>query len=558
MRGTPTETPPAAIDSSRSALEFVHRLLTAPNTAQPNLFDLLGELAAGFAAPAAGLAMLPEGVPLHIHPAPAGGAPTEVALPWREQPSLIEQSLRARTAMTIPRSAGGSYLLSVFGTPEHGGSLLWLEDGERAQWSAGEASALLLAGQVLTRRLAGEEALPRWAEQLDRSVRQQRLEAAASLVRRLAHDFGNILTGILGFSELALTQQLSTHSPLHAYLTEVYRSAQNGAQYTNQLRLFARRQATTSRSCNLTAALVEEEKRLRPSLGAEVCLDIDVPPDLPAVALDAEPLRQLLGIVLDNAREAIAGTGVITVSARTVQVSAAETRDLFGDVRPGTHLEITVADTGSGLPPDVRRQLFTDPFFTTKARKKGFGLAIAYGIVSAHRGGLELFPRSEGGVLVRIVLPAVPDDCGRQANPQSAIGKLRAEKILVVDDDPMILQLVTATLTRAGYRVQAVGSAEAALRSYSDAAGDPFGLVLSDVLMPDIDGIDLARRLLVLDAKVRVLFMSGQVPADFATQQFAPGQFDLLPKPFRPDGLVHAVRTALDRLPVAADDKVTR
>ncbi len=187
-------------------------------------------------------------------------------------------------------------------------------------------------------------------------------------MRRLAHDFGNVLTGILGFSELALAQQTSSATPLHAYLTEIYRGAQNGAQFTNQLRLFARRQTTTRQSCSLSAVLAEEEARLRSALGTDVQLKMELPGDLPAAALDADPLRQALAVVLDNAREAISGSGVITVSARALQLSAAQTGALFGDVRPGAHLEIAVADSGSGLTPEARRQLFTEPFFSTKPR----------------------------------------------------------------------------------------------------------------------------------------------------------------------------------------------
>lgn len=580
MNGTPKETQEASIDSSRSALEFLHRLLTDSPDHPPNLAGLLAELASAFAASAAGLTPLEGSLRLAERGFVSDARAEEVPPSWRDQPELIEKALHSSSALMVPRPAGGSWLLSVCGTAERGGWLLWLEDAGRTHWSAAEASALQLAGQTLVNRLTDEKSRPRWAAQLERDVRQQRLEAAAQLVRRLAHDFGNILTGILGFSELALTQQLSPNSPLHAYLTEVYRAAQNGAQYTNQLRLFARRQATNNRSCSLAAALAEEEKRLRPTLGAEVRLHVDLPPNLPAVALDTEPLRQLLGIVLDNAREAIGGPGLIHVSARAIEVSAAEGRELFGDVRPGPHLEIRIADTGSGLTPEARRQLFVEPFFTTRPRKKGFGLAIAYGIVSANRGGLDLLPRPEGGTLVRILLPQIVtrgssnvhrekasaldprstnhDSRSTNHDPRSPNHDPRStnhdprERVLVVDDDPMILQLVTTTLERAGYRVQAVGNAETALISYSGATGDPFHLVLSDVFMPEVNGIDLARSLLILDANVRVLFMSGQVAADFAPQDFTPGRFELLPKPFRPDGLVRAVRSALDRSPAAA------
>ena len=539
--------PPA--DSSRSALDFIHRLLAAPEGAPSTPDDVLGGLATAFGASAAGVASLPEGVPLSIHPATANPP-----APWRDQPDLIERVHRAASALTAPRPAGGSYLLTVAGTPERGGWLFWLEDATRASWSDGEAAALALAGHALARRLAAEQGVPCWAEPLDRGVRQQRLEAAARLVRRLAHDFGNILTGILGFSELALAQQLSPGSPLHAYVTEVYRGAQNGAQYTNQLRLFARRQATAhNRSCALASALAEEETRLRPALGADVSLTVDVPTELPPVGLENEHLRQILGIVLDNAREAIRDAGAIAVSARTVELNAAETRQLFGNVRPGAYVEVRITDTGAGLTPEARRQLFTEPFFSTKPRSRGFGLAIAYGILSAHHGGIELVGRAEGGTLARLLLPVAAIAAPIVPAPQppaassSQPAKAGNEKVLVVDDDPMILHFVTTSLQRAGFRVQAVSNAEDALQAYTGAAGDSFGLVLTDVLMPNLNGIDLAKRLLALDAGVRLVFMSGQVPAEIMQQAFGPERFDFLPKPFRPEGLVRAVRTALDR-----------
>lgn len=391
-----------------------------------------------------------------------------------------------------------------------------------------------------------------WAARLDHVLRQQRLEAATRVVRRLAHDFGNVLTGILGFSELALGLPLAADSPLKAYITEVHRSAQNGASYTNQLRLFARRQSYANRSCVLAAVLSEEEKRLRSAAGIELNLRIEVPADLPAAAVDAEHLRPVLAVLLDNARDAVGGIGNITVSARLVQLDEEQSRTLFGEVRPGAHLEITVTDSGRGLTPDAERQLFAEPFFSTKARKGGFGLATAYGILAAHRGGIELHNRPEGGACARIVVPAAEVPATVEPSPSTAppCPALLGDKILIVDDDPMILQFVTTTLERAGYRVQAVASADEAVQRYAGAVDDPFRLVLSDVFMPQTNGVELAKRLLAHDGNVRVLFMSGQA-AEFPQEAFAPAQFEVLSKPFRPEGLVRAVRAALDR-PAAA------
>ncbi len=417
MIGTPTSLETPLLDSNRSALEFIHRLLILPAEEHANLEELLGELSAAFTATAAGLATFPECVPLCVHPAPIDARSVIDDLKsWLNQQFAICNPQSTGGALTVPRRAGGSCLLTLLGTPERGGWLLWLEDDGRTVWSASEAGLLVMAGQALMYRWTRDETPTPWAVQLGRGICRQRMEAAAQIVRRLAHDFGNILTGILGFSELALTDKDASRSPLHEYLSEVLRGAQSGAQYTNQLRLFGRRQANSNRSCSATKVLTELSDKWRATGGektessalglyADTQLRLHLPDDLSDVAVDAEALRQVLTIVLDNAREAIVSAGVIDVSARTVQVNAGEAGALFGDVRPGKHVEIRVADNGAGFPPEVQRQLFAEPFFSTKSRKRGFGLAMAYGILSAHRGGLELLPRLEGGTIARLVVP---------------------------------------------------------------------------------------------------------------------------------------------------------
>ncbi len=435
MPGAPTEPQTPRLDSSQSILEFIHRLLILPAEEHTNLERLLEELSAAFAATTAGLATFPEGVPLCIHPAPIDDSRSIIddilsfpSSAWERRTgnsasdpgngqsaqqscaSVCSQAELGNTngigALTIPRRAGGSCLFTHLGTPEHGGLLLWLEDESRAHWSDKEAALLVLAGQILTQRLMRDETPAFWAMPLERDIRQQRMDAAARIVRRLAHDFGNILTGILGFSELALMHQAASSPPLHDFLTEICRSARNGAQYIEQLRIFARRQVRVPKSCLRTRVeLANVLAELWGEPRTDVQFKLHLPADLPPVAMGVEVLRQVLAIVLENAREAIVGTGVIDVSARTVQVNAWQACKLFGDVRPGTHLEIDVADNGSGLTPEAQRQLFIDPFFSTKPRKRGFGLAMAYGILSAHRGGLELLPRPEGGTLARLIVP---------------------------------------------------------------------------------------------------------------------------------------------------------
>lgn len=529
-------------DSTRSALDFIHGLLIFPPGEQPSLETLLRQLAQAFTASGAGIA------------AHTGGGPTprcrvgseNVPLPWELNPSLADHLTPGSPGITSALAEGGSQLAVAVAGGTFGG-LLWLDDAKRSAWTPGEAAALALAGQVIGRWLTPSEstAAPRWAQQLDRMARQQCMESAALVTRRLAHDFGNILTGILGFSELSLAQQVPANTPLHTYLIEVHRAAQNGAQFTNQLRLFSRRQAAASSSTPLAGFLANEEKRLRSSYGHGITLEVEASPDLPSVAIETEALRQVFEALLDNSKEAIHGSGAghITISARPFELSAADCQDYQGDLRPGRHVELRIADNGPGLASEVERRLFAEPFYSSKPRRRGFGLSLAHGVMTAHRGGIRLSRGESRGAVVQLVLPVAT------VIPTPAIATSpapRGDRVLVVDDDPLILQFVCTTLERAGYRVQPAANAEEAFRSYTTAAPDPFRLVLSDVIMPQTSGVDLARRLVARDANVRMLFMSGQVSSDFVASDVANFNFDLLPKPFRPDGLLKAVRHALE------------
>jgi CheY-like chemotaxis protein len=207
------------------------------------------------------------------------------------------------------------------------------------------------------------------------------------------------------------------------------------------------------------------------------------------------------------------------------------------------------------LAPEVQRRLFAEPFFTTKPRRRGFGLAVAYGILHAHRGGLRLHA-GERGVVARVLLPVAAhppapallhEAVGQAPVPATPGGRAgRGEKVLVVDDERAVLEFVSATLEGAGYRPQVAHNGEEALQACAGQAQDPFRLVVTDVRMPGLGGVELARRLLVRDPATRVLFMTGYTPADPLLADLS-SQCDMLPKPFRAEALLQAVRAALDR-----------
>ena len=544
MQGSPAgpSGPPEAAD--RRALEFVCRLLNVAG--DPSGLDaVLGELAVAFGAREAGLASVDAGAATVR--SRFGASEESSRLPWPDDVDLFDRARAACAALTVARPGGGSFLVTASATAAGSGWFLWVGDPHRAVWDAPLPAALTLAAQALVRRAIPEGSGSRWAQQAERIARQQRLEGAAAVARRLSHEFGNILTGILGFSELSLTQNVPAESALHRYLMEVYRGAQAGAAFTHQLRLFSRRHPVSPRAATLSAVARDEETRIR-LLWSDARFQFATADDLPPVAIDADHLRQVIAAVVDNACEAAGPTGAVELSARLTRLTHDDCLDYFGDPRPGTHVEIVIADDGPGLAAEVRSRLFAEPFLSTKPRRRGLGLASVYGILHAHHGGIRLASGAKAGVRASVVVPVAQQEEAAAAESVAA-PEIVGEKVLVVDDDPRVLQFVASTLERAGYRVHAVGSASEALDRYEAAGTDPFRLVLSDVLMPEVNGVDLARQLRGRNPDVRVLFMSGHVGPDFPRQELEGWQFELLPKPFRVDGLLRAVRGALDRVP---------
>lgn len=525
------ETSVPTMDCSRSVLDFIHQHLGTSPGKGIGLDSLVRGLAEAFTANGAGLALVEAGGAVTHGRVAAKDDPSP--LPWEEDATLLAKIQPGEPAIPL-----GSFLVAGWCHEGLLGGLVWVESDTARSWTTPEAFALALAGQVLSNGMTkAAGARTRWAQQLDRAARQRNLELVGQVSRRLAHDFGNVLTGILGFNELALAQHIPANTPLHTYINEAHKAAQNGALFTHQLRLLSRRQSATTGLNTVSGFLADEEKRLRSLWGPGLSLSSNFANNLPAVSVDADQLRQALNAILENARDAVQGImdGSVQIVANTSTLTEEDCRDFYGDVRPGKHLVIEVSDNGKGLSAEAAQRVFSDPFFSTKTRKRGFGLALAFSVLSSNRGGLDLQPGAQRGTVVRLVVPLAPE--------------LKAPKVLVVDDDPLILQFVCTALEQAGYQVQKASSASDAFHSYKRAAVD---LVLSDVAMPRETGIDLARRLIGQDANVRLLFMSGKAVLELEDPDLISRQFGLLAKPFRTDGLLTAVRTALGQ-PTTAD-----
>jgi signal transduction histidine kinase len=227
----------------------------------------------------------------------------------------------------------------------------------------------------------------------------------------MAHDFDNVLTGILGFAELAQLL-LGEGTPESHYISELLNAVQRGTSLTQEFHQLSRSGVANPRPTRLQDFWRFEAGQMRSSAGPMIELVEDVPESLPPLAIDAEPLKVALGHLLSNAREAMPAGGTLTISAVEVELRAAEARRLFGSPPAGEYVRIDVCDTGIGIEPELRRKLFSQPFVTTKARHRGLGLAVAYRIVQAHGGGLRLEPNEPHGTVALAFFPVVRSSPG--------------------------------------------------------------------------------------------------------------------------------------------------
>jgi signal transduction histidine kinase len=248
---------------------------------------------------------------------------------------------------------------------------------------------------------------------------QRRLEDAVLVARKLAHAYSNALTSILGFVEMSLNQ-VPAGSTLKRYLDVAFRGAQQAVELTERLRLLGCKATLSSQGAMLLPALAREiGRRATPERKVEETLD--VPGDLPPVALSSEQVRALLDVLLANAHEALEHGGRVSIVARVVTPGPDEVRKTWGRMETGRFVQLDVSDTGAGLAPEARERLFHQPFFSTKPRHHGLGLIIAHSIVSSQQGGICLCDNPGGGLTARVYLPVhtadgVPATPGRRTS----------------------------------------------------------------------------------------------------------------------------------------------
>jgi PAS domain S-box-containing protein len=382
-------------------------------------------------------------------------------------------------------------------------------------------------------------------KQLEAELEQaHRLESIGRLAGGIAHDFNNMLGVIIGHAELALDS--NDPATLREDLEEILGAARRSAELTRQLLGFARKQRIAPRVLDLNAAVGGTLRTLATLLGEGIALGWRPGEGLWSVRVDPAQLDQILTNLCVNARDAVAGAGSITIDTANVTLGAAEAA-AHPDGLAGDFVRLRVRDDGCGMDEATRLRVF-EPFFTTKpvGQGTGLGLATVYGIVRQNGGFVVVDSAPGAGTTVSIHLPrhAPSERCAPTPVPTPSL-PVGHERVLLVEDEPALLRTTRRMLEQLGYDVVSTSSPAEALR-IAAAPSRPFELLVTDVVMPELHGLDLAERVRAISPGVRCLFVSGYPAEVLATHGSLPEGTALLPKPFAPGALAAAVRRALD------------
>ena len=380
---------------------------------------------------------------------------------------------------------------------------------------------------------------------LEAELRQsQKMEVVGRLAGGVAHDFNNMLGVIIGHAEMA-GETVDATFPLGEHLSEIHAAANRAAGVTRQLLTFARKQNIAPRVVDLNAIVAGGLKMLHRLIGENIRLDCVYGADLWPVKIDPAQMEQVLANLCLNARDAINGVG--TVSLRTTNRSCDDDTEIeFPGAAGRDYVRLEVSDDGCGMNAETLQHVF-EPFFTTKGigEGTGLGLASAFGAIVQNHGHLIVRSQPGIGTTFTICLPRYVGEIQRPDTPRldGALSTGR-ETILVVEDEPALLTLTAAMLRRQGYTVLVAATPSEATRLAHETAGE-IHLLLTDVLMPEMNGCDLARHLVTLRPSLQRLFMSGH-PADFIhSLGVTDGEAHLIHKPFSSDDLTNKVRGVL-------------
>lgn len=394
----------------------------------------------------------------------------------------------------------------------------------------------------ISQRKAAEEQQQRLQEQL---LQAQKLESVGRLAGGVAHDLNNMLSPILGYADMLLSE-IEAADPRGEYVRIILQAGNRARDLIRQLLAFGRRQTLYMETVDLNEVIAGFVPLLRRTVREEVIIELLTGNDLPVVRIDSGQIEQVLMNLVVNAQDAMPEGGRISLETDVVDLDEgyAESRPA---ITPGRYVRLTVSDTGSGMEPEVREQIFS-PFFTTKEKGKGtgLGLAMVYGIVKQHGGNIWVYSEPGDGTTFKIYLPASDDQpaaAPRQAEkpPEEQPG---SETVLVVEDNDMVRQMTADILSRRGYTVLTAEGGRECLDLLAARQG-PVDLLITDVIMPEMNGKALYKKAVQRLPGLRVLYMSGYTENVIASRGVLESGVHFIQKPFTPRSLAAKVREVL-------------
>ncbi|MGH9421702.1 MAG: ATP-binding protein, partial [Thermoanaerobaculia bacterium] len=380
-------------------------------------------------------------------------------------------------------------------------------------------------------------------------LQSQKMEAVGRLAGGVAHDFNNMLTAIMSYSELILAE-LPPGSTVREDMLEVVKAATKAAALTRKLLAFSRQQVLRPSVVDLNASIDALCKMMKRMLGDEIEVCTRFAPGLWSVTADQTEIERVMMNLVLNARDAMPDGGRLDIETSNVVVDE-EYASTHADTKAGDYVMIAVTDSGDGMTREVREKVF-DPFFTTKEKGKGTGLGLpsVYGIVKQSGGFVWVYSEVGHGTTFKIYLPKSEEVEPATPPAPTKNRQIGQETILLVEDDEEVRHVAVRVLTQNGYRVLEAANGADALR-ICDQEGDALDLIVTDIVMPEMGGSELATRVRAKQPAARILFTSGYTEDVIVRESFlAPGE-EFIEKPFTPALLAKKAREILDATPVA-------
>ena len=397
--------------------------------------------------------------------------------------------------------------------------------------------------QDITDRKRTEEEVKTLEEQLRQS---QKIEAIGRLAGGIAHDFNNLLTVIKGYAQLSLLD-LKENNPLWENIQEIQKATQRATDLTRQLLAFSRRQILDPKVLDLNSLLRDTEKMLRRMIGEDIELVTLLSEDLGRVKIDPSQIEQVIFNLAVNARDAMPSGGKLTIETANVESDEGYAHTHIG-MTPGHYVRLSVGDTGVGMSREVQEKAF-DPFFTTKEKGKGTGLGLStvYGIVTQSGGKIWVYSEPGHGTTFKIYFPTIEGELDNLNGKNETDSFPRgSETVLLVEDEPSVRDLANRLLKQQGYRVLEAANGEEALRLAQENTGEKIHLLLTDVVLPQMGGKELADQLKIFRPDIKVLYTSGYTDNAIVHHGVLNSGTHFLQKPFSLKTLSQKVREVLD------------